>query len=734
MTEPEKQEVAGEHALREGEMDRLGFAEIANRISASIVDRASVDGLVIGLDGQWGSGKSSLLHLIDRSLRKLPEERQPTIINFRPWLVGNRDALLTSLMDELADKIAHVHLTRGNASPVTVKRAKEAAAGIRKFATALSKAGDFLETAGELWVPLRLGGKALRSIGVMSKKEEKPTDLAAMKDKVVKDLLELNHRFIITVDDVDRLEPGEAIEVLRLVRSVADFPHVIYLLCYDAQRLAEAIKKGASIKDGAKYLEKIVQLTVMIPKPETFVLREWLYDAIPSIVGSVPDHLRERLRSVIDQEGGIQLRTPRSVVRTLDSIRFFWPALQGENIDLPDLVWLQLIKDGNPRLYRWIEDYMGSAAAISFGTARIYDASKADQLKDLVRASNGQLADLLYRNMFADILPGIEASLEDTGAPVEIFEKVSPQDRRDAIAGRRLASPDHYRLYFSLIGPTHAITQAGFDDFWSAADTGPEETANLLLDLHSQKALGRLRKSDVLFERLRAMDASLWTSDRARNLLLAFGQMLDEAYRRDPSEEMFLVTSWDRADRLVLTLYSKIDESELAQTNEQLFRDGRALGWLTSILRTEIFAHGRFGNQKKPESEWMIPGAEFDRACELMVERYASMSIEQILATPRPVHLLYAWNQAGDESGPRELVASWISTDDGLVNVLGAFGSYVTSSDRGRYVVLNKDSIAPFMDFESAMTRVRSIANRSPSDLSEKARLLVAAADNARDY
>jgi predicted KAP-like P-loop ATPase len=53
MTQLSGSEVAGEHALREGERDRLGFGEIAGRIANSIVDRASIDGLVIGLDGKW---------------------------------------------------------------------------------------------------------------------------------------------------------------------------------------------------------------------------------------------------------------------------------------------------------------------------------------------------------------------------------------------------------------------------------------------------------------------------------------------------------------------------------------------------------------------------------------------------------------------------------------------------------------------------------------------------------
>jgi hypothetical protein len=194
MTDRPDHIVAGEHALREGEADRLGFGEVASRIANSIVDRASVDGLVIGLDGQWGSGKSSLLHLIERSLRQLPEERRPTIINFRPWLVGNRDALLTSLFSDLADKIAHVRLARGDASDVTKQKAQRAAEAVRKFARALSKTGELIEAMGDVVPTAGFFGKLLKGGGALAGKREAPTDLAALKDEIVKDLHDLNHR------------------------------------------------------------------------------------------------------------------------------------------------------------------------------------------------------------------------------------------------------------------------------------------------------------------------------------------------------------------------------------------------------------------------------------------------------------------------------------------------------------------------------------------------------------
>lgn len=727
MTVGDNAEVAGEHALREGEKDRLGFAEVANRIANSIVDRASKDGLVIGLDGEWGSGKSSLLHLIERSLGQLPEDKRPTIINFRPWLIGDRDALLTTLFSDLADKIAHVHLSRGDATQETILKAKKAAETVRDFGKVLTRAGELLEAIDGVAPTAGWWGKIVGGVGKSFDKEPKAPDLAALKDKITEDLRELDHRFIITVDDVDRLEPKEVIEVLRLVRSVADFPNIIYLLCYDAERVAEAITSGARVANGAAYLEKIVQLTVMLPKPEPFELRQWFEEDLRTIIGTVPDRVRDRLKTVIDQEGGHQLRTPRSVVRTLDSIRFFWPALRDEKIDVADLVWIQLLKDGSPKFYRWIEAYVASAAAISFGTATVSDSGKAERLKALIEAaSDNQLGDMMYRHMLEDLLPGVQASLDDKGAPIEIYQKVDQATRQRAVDGRRLASPDHYRLYFSLIGPTHAVTQSGFDAFWAAVDAAPDQTAQFLLDLHHQMALGSLRKTDVLFERLRGLEAGLWTSQRARNLLLGLGHMMDDAYRLNPSEENFIVDSWDRADRLVPILYAQLADDEREAVNKQFFAEGRALGWLTSILRRETFAHGKYGEQAKRREEWWLSEDEFEVACQIMIGRYRSTSLTTMMDTPRPAHLFFAWRQAGDEDGPSNFLAEVTATDQGLIDALGMFVTSVDSSDRGRYYVLKGENVGAFLDYESVMKRLAEIAASGSPELRDRAKELIA--------
>lgn len=735
MTEEAIPEVRGERALREGEFDRLGFGEVAARIANAITDRASSDGLVIGLDGEWGSGKSSLLTLIESELGRRSEEDRPTIISFRPWLVGNRDALLTSLFSELAEKIAKVNFARGDSTSDTKLKAERAAKTIRAFARALGRAGDVVEVAGELWAPAKHGGRLLKGLRNWAEqsKEEETTDLAALKDRIKVDLKELGHRFIVTVDDVDRLEPAEVIEVLRLVRSVADFPNVVYILCYDVDRLAEAIENGADIEEGERFLEKIVQLTVMVPKPEPFELRQWFADDLAPLVGTLSDEAEERLKMVIDQEGGNQLRTPRSVVRTLDSIRFFWPAMRAEQIDVADLVWLQLVKDGAPALYRWAETYVASVAATSFGTATVTETTVASREKDLGEVvGEGLLDDMMYRNFLSEILPGLEARLGDGDEPpVRIHREVDAQNRQSAIAGRRLASPDHYRMYFGLIGPSHAVTQQGFDLFWSAVDDGPDAAAAVLLDLQGQQALGSLRKSDVLFERLRGMDENLWTPARARSVLLALGAMMDEAEHRT-SRDRNIISGFDRAGRLVPILLRRLDPSERGATIDSLFGSGAAVGWLTTLLRRETFAQGRYGGHKRTDSEWYLTPDELDRVSEIMIARYKALSFDDLASHRRPISMLFAWSQAGDPDGPRTLLAKAAVTDAGLIKVIDTLTSGIESSDRGRYTVLKKENVEPFLDFGRARERLEHIAKGDDAALAAAANRLITAADDAK--
>jgi hypothetical protein len=734
MTGNQNSSVKGDRALSSGDDDKIGFREVAKRIAVSLVDRASEDGLVIGVEGAWGSGKSSLLFLIEDELGKLPKDRRPTVINFRPWLIGSRDALISSLFGELSAQLDQVALNAGDATRITIAKAKKAGKALRTFMYALSKAGAAIEVAGDASanLPVKAIGKGVKTLGATGSKQPAQPQLTELKGKLIKALRDLDHRFVVTIDDVDRLEPSEVIEILRLVRSVVDLPNVVYLLCYDSDILAHSIQEAARVKSGQSYLEKIVQLTVMVPKPEPLQLRQWFTDELHSIASAKDEDELSRLNLVIDFEGGRQLRTPRSVVRALDAVRFFWPALREVKADLADLVWIQLIKDGNPSLYRWIEEYCATASVVSLGVARVEKAEKARELAALLATvSNGHFDDLVYRHYFADQLPGVGIEYSDKGDVFKVFEHVRDDDRDKAIQKKRLASPDHYRLYFALSGPSYALTQSDFSSVWESAAASADQTSATLLNLHEEHAGGSLTKADLLLDRIKAGGHDLLTPQQCENLLIAFSQMMDEAYRRHPFDQFWVNSLWDRAKRLIPLLLSPLKAVRRDQVIATMFSKGAAIGWLTSVFRNETFAHGRYGDRPRP-NERLIASEHLDRIAKLMLGRYQSMSASDVLCNPNPISLLFAWAQGGDEQGPRQFIESSIISDDGLIETLEHLVTTIQSSDRGKVDVLKRDNLSPFADYDEIRQRVRGLHKHKT--LYNRAKRLSSAFDDGHEY
>ena len=566
--------VKGDRALRKGDEDKLGFRGIAGRVGTALIDHASDGGLVVGLEGKWGSGKSSLLFLIQEELEKLAKHQRPTVINFRPWLVGDRDALLANLLTSLISGVDQVAEKEDQSSAQSRAQAIAVAEALRKFTVVICKAGDAVELLGSKAGIASVGwiGKLMNVVGkLLSCKPPEPS-LEQLKHKLVESLTALGHRFIITIDDVDRLDPKEAIEVLRLTRSVADFPNVVYLLCYDSNILEHSIQKVAKVLSGRAYLEKIVQLTIMVPTPEPFQLRQWFSEELHKIASTKNDEESYRLQTIIDYEGGRQLTSPRSVIRTLDSIRFFWPPLSQAKCDLADLVWLQLIKDGNPRLFRWIENYCGMAAALSLGTARVEDAERERELSELNDAvGKGYFEDHLYSDFFCEQLAGVDALYGDKGENCfKLYQRVNEEVRDSAIRDGRISSPDHYRLYFALSGPTHALTQENLDTIWAAVDTGSKATEVLILKWHIEKSTGSLSKADFFLERLLSANEDTLQFIRCENLLVAFSNVMDDAYRERPFDTDWGVSLWGRAQKLISVLLEKVEEKKRAGLVDQM--------------------------------------------------------------------------------------------------------------------------------------------------------------------
>ncbi|SHM44778.1 Predicted P-loop ATPase, KAP-like [Sphingobium sp. YR657] len=714
--------IQGDRPLAGDGKDELGFGPTAERLAEALASGTSSDGLVVGVTGKWGSGKSSLINLTQAALRRRVPANRPHVVEFKPWLVGDRDALLQGMFAELVSGIDQIELEAGNATGFTLRKTERATTALREFAGLLGGVGKVVK-AGGAWIPWLGGIGGLLEDFFRWMANGKSKSLTSSKKKVCDRLAKLKRALVVVIDDVDRLDPAEIVEVLRLVRSVADFPNITYVLSYDQEIVSHAVLATAKVKDGHAYIEKIVQITLPVPIPEAFDLRRWFERELWAMDFPATTEVQQRIGEIIDYEGGRYLLTPRSVVRTLDSIRFYWTVLN-DLVDLSDFIWLQFVKVGNPTLYEWITVYLTEMSACASGRSTIPEHQKAKariSLDAALKREDATFGDVCSR--LADHLPGI--SHYHTEPEGGIYERVDQREMERAIGARRLASPDHYRLYFAFAQPTNAPRVSDFIDLTSALSQSADQAEELLRQWQGQRLTSGVTRAEVMLDRLSANGLASPTPGEAKHLLMAYANVMDDLGERSVND-FGGPDVWRRAMRSLPVLFEALGDQRKAVVR-QMFTEGTALLWLTSIFRHETFAHGRHGD--RPDSDRLLTSDELDVVTEVMLARYKAMSLSDFTASSRPLSMLFAWQQGGDDHGPRTLLANGVESDEGLISVLEHLCGRVhtaTPTSVREIVTLSRSNISSLVDYEQSRARITALAENATDEvLRAKAKTLL---------
>lgn len=711
---------------QKGEADRLGFLPLGQRLAEAIVSDASSDGLVIGVEGEWGSGKSSLTALTKFALSSMSDDRRPEVVEFRPWLIGNRDALLAALFVDLRKAVDQISLRQGDATGASVTASKAAAENLRKFAARLEPVGSLVALGGMIHPAFAAAGAFLRAGAGAAKQATHAPSLAKLKRELDRALSALPMKIVIIIDDVDRLEPNEVVELLRLVRSVADFKNVVYVLCFDPTVLSEAIKIGSQIADGRSYLEKIIQVSVPVPKPEPFLLRRWFEESLQALFPNLDNDVALRLARLIDSEGGRRLNTPRTVVRALNAVSFSWAALRGQ-VDEADLVWLQLIRTGSPDLYRWVEEYIASMVIVRDARATVSDDAKNAELRRLeqITADDHRSTVSILADMRSHVLGIVPA--ENTA----LYNAIPDDAWQAAIRSRRLSSPEHYRLYFALDLPLLALTAEEREAYSDASSNSPAALAGVLRDLVQKRDGTGATKAEMFLEQLRARPSSELSETERTNLLLAFADVMDEVATATQHEGWLGPGGWRQARRLLPSLLTPLDENTRREVLIRMFGTGRAIGWLTDVFRDEYFAHGRFGSQAQPDSDWLMSESELDAVSTALISQFEEIGLDGLSRTYKPATAIFAWKQMGEASFASRLEDALLS-DASFLLLIDMLKSHV-SSTAGDYWHISADNIAALsMTKAEARDRVAGLVASSDSEIAANASNVLALMDASR--
>ena len=346
-----------ENALQNDKLGRVGFAESA---AAALRKVSSSMGLVVSIEGAWGSGKTSSLAMIEAILRQPASAHQPLIVHFNPWLVGEKDALLRRFLSRIAGVINLSDRSRDG---------KKVAKEIKAY----SKAFDLVKLipGAEPWTSLIKSVFDAVGDTADSVAEYKTPDIEAYKQKVEKALLDFKRPIVVFIDDIDRLFPSEVFEMVRIIKAVGALPNVGYVLAWDSAYVSSALDK-LGVPYAGSYLDKVVQIRMPLPSLSLSARKKLINDALDELP---TEALAPRFRDHDQRIAGLYysglrelLDQPRDMARVFNSVRMIEPPLRGEIVfsDILGLAALSVkapsvfeLLRSNPRLFvgRLVDDH-----------------------------------------------------------------------------------------------------------------------------------------------------------------------------------------------------------------------------------------------------------------------------------------------------------------------------------------------------------------------------------------
>lgn len=435
--------------------DRLGYAPFAKRIARVIISLAAPNGYVIGIHGQWGSGKSTMLNFILAHLDKHNiehEDDEVVYIDFRPWIVSGHQDLIVAFFKVLSEKLGPRESRWGRFWKRTAGFLSGTTDNLVDAAATVALSVDPSGVAAGL-----AGNLAKKSVNAMLGRFLEDPSLQAAYDSLRVQLGRSGKRFIVTIDDIDRLEDRDVRSIMQMVKSIGRLPNVVYLLSYDRDIVWETLDQGTN-RPGPRFAEKIVQQEIELPKPSKNALLAILDQEISFLTANAPESARWQFLV----RDGIHrwIRSPRDVVRLANAVKFLWPALERE-IDPQDLLVMEGLRLFDTGAFNWIRDNRD----FLFTEGRFFMAN--DNIKE-------EAVDVLKRNIPKEIQSQVMRVLSVLfPQSVEWFEARKGHEEEafiEVTKRRGIGSEAGYDSYFGMHPSADAIPRALINDLMSRLD------------------------------------------------------------------------------------------------------------------------------------------------------------------------------------------------------------------------------------------------------------------------
>lgn len=416
--------------------DLVGRRHFAASICENVVGylAKNSDSLVIGINGAWGSGKSTLINFVKEEFisKSLPNH---FLFEFNPWMFSGKEQLHSAFLNE--------YLT-------TIQSKKH------KLRSSIKKISEILAPIGEVSAIAKAAKKVSEnyySVSILDRKIE-----------INKILIDEGIKTLILIDDIDRLAPEEMIEIFQLVRLNVNFANTVFVLCFDKTAVKSAISSRFKL-NGESYLGKIIQVDYSIPHVLPEDIEEIFFSGLNDLFKRYQIEFDVNVLNRVWLARGLRnnFKTIRDINRYLNAVEFRLPSIH-RNIDIHDFLILEAVRLFDFEAYETIA--LNYKEAVMFG-----DSSTAkSKIQKTYSRLNGRILEYLL-----------------TPNP----------DKNDSEKRYRLTNLNYFDRYFALSTSKRDITEEEFQHFLKFRETRTPYVSHLLKQKRLSFLLRRLTISDV---------------------------------------------------------------------------------------------------------------------------------------------------------------------------------------------------------------------------------------------
>lgn len=627
------------------EFDRYPFA---SKLAGLIAKHYSSHGLVIGVYGQWGEGKSSFLDFVhaatDLLSKQEPELYKTIIIKFNPWRFSDEDQLLMSFFAELRaalDSEVDIDTTTLNDSIWHYTR------------ILLARKSVFGELSAE-----------------QTDKFKEFGSLEVLKSNINKALSSSGRKLLILIDDSDRLSNQEVATTLRLVKLTADFSNTTYLIGLNQAMVANAIGShypGERTKAGFEFLEKIIQVPLHLPPIQNTRIQAFFQRRIDEVlyrtgqVTRLSEQDTNRYKDALYNSILPVVPNPRSIYRFANVLLIAIPLLEDE-ANVTDILLIEALRIFYPLVYELVKN---NEEAFT-GPSDVVDRNRERQLLEKLWGTSAEGAGKSL-NLLSHLFPKIDSLYYDSHLSIS-GKKSRTQEELNHV--RSIASDYYFNRYFYYAVQDGEIPERTFDVFQQAMINGQVadacQKAGVIIDLSSDdKFFRRLEDRVLLHQTKQTNQLAFWETialtpeeaERYCELLICLSSKLSYTVVGDRSLRLL-----SRSSGLLLSYLILAPEEKIIAIGERIIKNSSNTE-LPLELMVDLHNVRRRNNADNPEMKQvreLFTNERYQPLARALVDRIVVETAE--LGKPwyelyplKTQHLLVIWQAA---HGKEKLTAS----------------------------------------------------------------------------